>query len=242
MGTTKADSTEARGFEGSVAGLSLADVIQLNGHNGFSGCVTVQYGNNTGRIFFRDGRIVHAEQGEKSGEEAFYEVMEWSSGRFSLEPNVSTTSCTIDKHFQFMLMEAHRLLDERRAGRTSAPQAAPELPAPAARTEPLTDRMKQVPGVACAVLMSSSGSCDEETSPESEALAGKAAFLGLVGKRIGEILSAGPLLSAALQGTEARQHVLLLAGRTHNLGVLIDADAEINTVEVGVRRAVGAAR
>jgi predicted regulator of Ras-like GTPase activity (Roadblock/LC7/MglB family) len=239
---TKADSTEAQGFEGAVAGLSLADVIQLSGNNGFSGCITVQYGTSTGRIFFRDGRIVHAEQGDKSGEQAFFEVMGWSSGRFNLEPNVTTTSHTIHKHAQFMLMEALRLVDERRAGRAPAPEAAPEPPPPATRTGGLAEHAKQVPGVACAVLVSSDGSCAEETSPEGEALAGKAAFLGLVGNRIGAILSAGALQSATLQGAEARPHVLLLAGRTHNLGVLVDANAEVNAVEVAVRRAIGAAR
>jgi predicted regulator of Ras-like GTPase activity (Roadblock/LC7/MglB family) len=242
MGTTKAESSVAQGFEGAVAGLSLADVIQLNGNNGFSGCITVQYENRTGRIFFRDGRIVHAEQGAKSGEEAFYEVMEWSTGRFSLEPNVSTTSHTIDKHVQFILLEAHRLMDERRAGRLPPSEGAAEPPPQAARAPTLADRMKHVPGVTSAVLMNSEGACVEETSPGSEALAGRAAFLGLVGNRIGRILSAGPLQSATLQGSDARPHVLLLTGKTHNLGVLVDADADVNAVEVGVRRAFGAAR
>ncbi len=86
--------TESEGFHGDVTGLSLSDVIQLNGQNGFSGCITVQHGSRTGRIFFREGKIIHAEQAGKSGEEAFYDIMEWRSGHFSLERNVSTTSHT----------------------------------------------------------------------------------------------------------------------------------------------------
>src|SRR6185369_8234272 len=88
---------EASGFHGEVAGLCLPDVLQLNGHNRFSGCITVSDGARTGRVFFRDGAIVHAEQGRRSGEEAFHDMMEWSSGTFTLERNVSTTVRTIDK-------------------------------------------------------------------------------------------------------------------------------------------------
>ena len=65
------------GFEGAVAGLTLPDVIQMNALNRFSGCISVHFGQHAGLIFFRDGEIIHAEQGEKTGEDAFYEILQW---------------------------------------------------------------------------------------------------------------------------------------------------------------------
>ena len=76
------------GFEGSVAGLGLTDVIELSANNHFSGCVSVRHGPSSGLIFFRDGEVIHAEQDGIRGEQAFYEIMRWPGGKFSLEPNV----------------------------------------------------------------------------------------------------------------------------------------------------------
>ncbi len=118
--------TAADGFEGSLAGLGLSDVIQLKVQSGFSGCIAVQNGQDRGLIFFRDSEIVHAEQGGKTGEDAFCDILEWPNGRFSLQPNVSTTRSTIHKKWQHLLLDAHRILDERRAGRSRQPPPVPQ--------------------------------------------------------------------------------------------------------------------
>ncbi len=234
----------AQGFQGTVAGLSLADVIQLNDSNRFSGCITVQYEDQTGRIFFREGRTVHAEQGDKSGEQAFYDILEWSSGHFSLEPNVSTTSHTIKKSSQFMLLEAHRLIDERRAGRRPASESERDTAPPTVGggATSLAERVSHLPGIACAVRMDANGSCVEETTAESESLAGRAAYLALIANRIGSALRAGQLHCAAIHGTETPNRVLLLVGKAQSLALLVDARTEITTVEAGVRKALNSTR
>ncbi len=230
---------ETEGFHGDVTGLSLSDVIQLNGHNGFSGCITVQQGSRTGRIFFREGKIIHSEQGGKLGEEAFYDIMEWRSGHFSLERNVSTTSHTIQKNTQFILMEAHRLMDERRAGRaTPPPVPAAPTPTPAKPgAAVLVDRVKGAAGVTYAVLLGKDGSCVEDTSFAGAALAGRAAYLAMMGSRLGASLGAGDTRSLALHGKA--QHLLLLASKSHYLGVLADGAAELGAIEADVLKLLG---
>src|SRR3990172_11778412 len=105
----------SNGFEGEVVGLGLSDVIQLNANNRFSGCIAVGYEQSRGLLFFRDGEIIHAEQDGKVGEEAFCCIVGWPGGRFSVQPNVATTRSSIQKSWQHLLLDAHRLLDERRA-------------------------------------------------------------------------------------------------------------------------------
>ena len=68
------------GFQGEIAGLSLADVIQLKGHNKYCGCITVEYNDQRGAIYFVDGEIIHAEQGKHSGEEAIYAILKLPPG------------------------------------------------------------------------------------------------------------------------------------------------------------------
>ena len=42
------------GFDGEISGFSLADVLQLNIQNRFSGCITVESEEGSGRIFLRE--------------------------------------------------------------------------------------------------------------------------------------------------------------------------------------------
>jgi predicted regulator of Ras-like GTPase activity (Roadblock/LC7/MglB family) len=228
---------DAPGFHGDVTGLSLSDVIQLNGNNGFSGCITVQNEARVGRIFFRDGKIVHAEQGGLVGEAAFYELMEWSSGHFSLEPNISTTSHTIQKSTQFVLMEAHRLMDEKRAGRAASPPPAPAAPAKPPPMPGLTSRLRTLPGVRAAVLVGKDGRCAENPTAENDALAGRVAYLAMAGDRIGASLGTGEVRTIAAR--RSTEHLLVLVSRSQYLGLLIDGARDLPTVESEVVKVLG---
>ncbi len=238
MTPTKDSAGRTEGFQGSVAGLGLADVIQLNGNNRFSGCITVQNGGSVGRIFFREGRIIHSEQGERSGEDAFYDVMAWRSGRFSLEPNVSTTSHTIDMSAQHLLMEAHRVIDERRAGLEMPTQRPRDAAPPGSRNSAaaVLERLRGVPGVAYAVVMGKDGACVDDSTFEGEALAGKAAYVAMVGNQLGAIFRTGLLRSAVVHGTA--RHMLLLAAKSHYLSLSIEG-AEAGAVEADARKLLG---
>jgi len=227
---------DSPGFEGAVSGLGLPDVIQLNGLNRFSGCVTVEHDLKTGRLFFRDGEIIHAEHGDRTGEAAFYEIMQWPGGRFSLEPNVTTTSHSIDRSWKFLLMEAARLQDEGKSGRAAEP-TPPQARQPVARpgkAATVAARVRQVPGVAHAVILTKEGVRLEDDSSQGEALEGQTAYLTLVGKRVGEILGTGEIVAAAVRGAE--QSLLLLASRQYYLSILVLAGSDLGVVETEVRR------
>jgi len=227
------------GFEGSVAGLGLTDVIELNANNRFSGCISVRHGNSTGLIFFRDGEVIHAEQDGIRGESAFYEMMRWPGGRFSLEPNVATTSRTIERSWKFLLMEAHRLMDEWRLGRQQAAGRAPPVPAsgPGGST---MQRIRQIPGVAYAVLLGKDGIRVGDDSYEAEKLEGQTAYLAMLGKRFGQIFDVGDVLAGTVHGME--QHLLLLASRTHDLSVLVKGTEQPGAIEAEIRKLVTARR
>jgi hypothetical protein len=101
-------------FQGSLAELQLPDIIQLITVSGKSGAFHLSDGSLTGRIFLDQGRIVHAELGEVSGEEAVYELAIWNKGEFRFEPGVGGEHRTISKSNTNLLMEAARRLDEWR--------------------------------------------------------------------------------------------------------------------------------
>jgi predicted regulator of Ras-like GTPase activity (Roadblock/LC7/MglB family) len=230
----------SEGFEGAVAGLGLSDVIQLNGQNRFSGCIAVHYDISTGLVFFRDGEIIHAEQGAQVGEQAFYEIMQWPGGRFSLQPNVATTSHSIKRSMNYLLMEAHRLMDERRSGRPESHSDEPEGEPKRDRAMTIVDRIRQIPGVAYAVLLTKDGARLGDESYEGESLEGKTAYLALLAGRLGQVFGAGEILAATVQGTD--QHLLLLATKQHHLSVLVKGDSQPGVVESEIRKLVAAPR
>lgn len=101
-------------FQGSLAELHLPDIIQLISVSGKTGVFHLTDGALKGRIYLNDGKIVHAELDDVSGEEAVYALAIWSQGDFRFEPGIATDQRTINKSNTNLLMEAARRLDEWR--------------------------------------------------------------------------------------------------------------------------------
>jgi len=99
-------------FQGSIQELPVPDIIQLVSVSGKTGMFMLVRGPERGYIFLRNGRIVHAEIGSISGEEAVYALAIWSTGDFQFTPGKETEKLTIDKTNTSLLMEAARRLDE----------------------------------------------------------------------------------------------------------------------------------
>jgi hypothetical protein len=101
-------------FQGSLAELHLPDIIQLISVSGKSGVFQLVDGAHRGQIYLHEGKIVHAELEDASGEEAVYALAIWSQGDFRFEPGAATPLRTISKSNTNLLMEAARRLDEWR--------------------------------------------------------------------------------------------------------------------------------
>ena len=99
-------------FQGSIQELPVPDIIQLVSVSGKTGMFMLVRGPERGLIYLRNGRIVHAELGALTGEEAVYALAIWSTGDFQFTPGKETEATTIDKTNTSLLMEAARRLDE----------------------------------------------------------------------------------------------------------------------------------
>jgi len=101
-------------FQGSLAELHLPDIIQLVSVSGKTGVFHLIDGHLKGQIYLQEGRIVHAQLDEVSGEEAVYALAIWNKGDFKFEPAAPSEIKTISKSNTNLLMEAARRLDEWR--------------------------------------------------------------------------------------------------------------------------------
>ena len=99
-------------FQGSIQELPVPDIIQLVSVSGKTGMFMLVRGAERGYIYLRNGRIVHAELGGVTGEEAVYALAIWSTGDFQFTPGKDTEIVSIDKTNTSLLMEAARRLDE----------------------------------------------------------------------------------------------------------------------------------
>jgi hypothetical protein len=99
-------------FQGSIQELPVPDIIQLVSVSGKTGMFMLMRGPERGYIYLRSGRIVHAEIGGVSGEEAVYALAIWATGDFQFTPGKESDATTIDKTNTSLLMEAARRLDE----------------------------------------------------------------------------------------------------------------------------------
>lgn len=237
------------GFQGEIAGLSLADVIQLKGHNKYCGCITVEYRDQRGAIFFVDGEIIHAEQGSHSGEDAIYAILKWPSGSFALAPEMTTNVCTIHCSLNFLLLEAHRRMDEEaheqeesfkdvieQSERRQQPRQ-PDPAVPEQRTmSAAAARVMGVSAVTYAVLLDKQGHPVQDDSQEAESLAAKGLFLAQSSINLGELMGLGELKSAVAQTDNF--DLLMYDSRQHYLSIAIKPNSKLDGVEAEIKSAL----
>ena len=64
---------------------TLPDIVQLYVLSSATGVLTVHRGDEEGHMWFEDGAILHAAAADQTGEEAFFDIMMWSGGSFSMQ-------------------------------------------------------------------------------------------------------------------------------------------------------------
>jgi len=101
------------GFTGGFNSMKMVDIIQINCLLQKKGLLRVHSGSNSGKIYFAGGEVVHAETKQINGEEALYHIIDWGSGDFELTDQVSPAKQTINKTWEFLLIEHSRRSDDR---------------------------------------------------------------------------------------------------------------------------------
>ena len=107
-----AKKEEQEGVSGSLADMSFSDLVQVLSAGGKSMDVSVTNEAEVGRIVLKEGNVVHAEAGSVTGEQAFYVLMQWEVGQFSMSECQEFPEATVTSSTMSLLMEGARLADE----------------------------------------------------------------------------------------------------------------------------------
>jgi two-component system chemotaxis response regulator CheB len=101
-----------QGFAGTLKNIQINDLIQMCCLSMATISIRVSKDSHQGTIYIKDGDVVHAVCGDTSGEEAFYTILGWASGRFETLDDRYDGEDTVNKSHEFLLMEAARRADE----------------------------------------------------------------------------------------------------------------------------------
>ncbi len=101
-----------KGLSGRINNIELSQLVQMVCLTGSDICITAVSKEKRGNIYIENGNIVHAETEDLQGEDALFEIAKRDNLYFQLESKYSTTEKTIDKPWEFLMLEASRLRDE----------------------------------------------------------------------------------------------------------------------------------
>lgn len=102
-------------FRATLRNLTPVDILQLKCLTGATTVIEFRTGDQTGRVHFHGGEMIHAEVGELKGVEAVHQIVAWKRGEVSEEPGLPLAEATIACPWQTVLMNAAQQLDEDRA-------------------------------------------------------------------------------------------------------------------------------
>lgn len=107
-------SRKPRKISGQLGIMTLADIIQILDMNRKSCVVTLKKDRITGRVYFRNGRIIDAEVGKLQGEEALLELLGWKEADFIVETDIDLPfEEKIRKDTSTLLIDAFTRIDEK---------------------------------------------------------------------------------------------------------------------------------
>ena len=100
------------GFRGVLRRVGLQDVLQMECLARNSSVLKIHAGSVHGTVFVKDGQIIHAQCGHRTGEEAFNYLLCLAGGEFDVQSFTAPPTQSISGSWEFLLMEAARKRDE----------------------------------------------------------------------------------------------------------------------------------
>ncbi len=113
------------GFQGTVDGVDLLDIVQFNALSRATAALKVTTGEREGMIFFKDGAVVHAMCGEETGESAFFTILGFNGGSLQNIRGVQPPIVSIHKNIEGLLFEAAVNNDEKFAAENGSSEETP---------------------------------------------------------------------------------------------------------------------
>lgn len=125
---------DSQGESGFLKGISISSFAQLVDLEQKTCTITVRHAKNeqTGVLYFREGRLINAKLGELGGQDAACRILAWPDVRITIKDTCPEMPDSIRRKIQDVLMMCAQIVDE--AGVHDAPGVAATPPSPAPAT------------------------------------------------------------------------------------------------------------
>jgi hypothetical protein len=100
-------------IEGELKDMSLIGVMQIACLERKRAGLFISRRGEEGAVYFDTGEIVHASVGHLLGEEAIYQLLTWTDGKFRMSDQVVIPTRSIGKNWNYLLMEGMKRMDEQ---------------------------------------------------------------------------------------------------------------------------------
>lgn len=117
------NSLEASDAEAAGGGIALLDIIQFNGLANATSALKVVSDEAEGMIFFHEGKVASCNYDDKTGEEAFFAIIELDGAEISNVNDIEAPDNTIEKTVESLMLEAAVLKDEEKSKEASGTDA-----------------------------------------------------------------------------------------------------------------------
>ncbi len=106
-------SSESLSF---IRGITLSTFLQLVHMEKKTCSLKIRNQERTGYLFLKNGELLDAQTGEKTGETAALDIMSWDDTEIEMDNICRRDNSEISSSLEFLLMEAFRIKDEHKIG------------------------------------------------------------------------------------------------------------------------------
>ncbi len=103
---------------GHLRDIGLPSLLQVMEMEQKTAVLTVECGGRVGHLYLQTGELVNARFGTLRGDDAALEVLSWTGPSITIQGSATPMERSIEQPLGFLIMEAMRLQDERRAARS----------------------------------------------------------------------------------------------------------------------------
>ncbi|MFO7942751.1 MAG: DUF4388 domain-containing protein [Anaerolineales bacterium] len=209
-----AKESAPKAFQGDLRTMSLASIIQMNCEERIVGLLHLQRPGQEGRIYFDQGRIVHAETQGLKGEEAVYQMLRWDRGAFTLKMEVTPPLETIHSDWSGLILEGMRRIDEGQSGpelewKEAGLAVEAEGDIEEDNSERLLRALSRIKGVNDVLIYSQNGEVTaEEPTRDGKKMDKAASYLIGQSKMLAEKLSADQIQRVLLRDQAGKEMLL----------------------------------
>ncbi|MFQ5602523.1 MAG: response regulator [bacterium] len=94
---------EDNGFKGFIENAGVRELVEYNCIRKRNTMLEINQDQQKGMIYFRNGDVVHAECGELKGEHALFNILNWQTGTFKINPCNWNVNRTIARDWKSIL-------------------------------------------------------------------------------------------------------------------------------------------